>query len=58
MSLLKKTGAIIMMIGAVLSLYNLYKDLTIYNNYAFYILLVGLLISATSLFMEKRNSKM
>ena len=57
MSLLKKIGIVIMIVGAVLSLYNLYKDLSIYNNYAFYFLLIGFLISVISIFIRKRKAK-
>ena len=55
MNSLKKIGITIMTVGAILSLYNLYKDFSIFNNYGFYILIVGLIVSMIPLFQKKTN---
>lgn len=55
MNLLKKIEILIMLVGAVLSLYNLYKDVSVLNNYGYYVLIVGLIISFSANFIQKKN---
>ncbi|MFD2908146.1 hypothetical protein ACFSX9_05295 [Flavobacterium ardleyense] len=53
MNSLKKIGVTVMVIGAALALYNMYHNVSVFTNYAFYIVIIGMILTIIPTFMNK-----
>ncbi|WP_322550331.1 hypothetical protein [Flavobacterium psychraquaticum] len=53
MNSLKKIGVTVMVIGAALALYNMYNNVSVYTNYAFYIVIIGMILTVLPTFLNK-----